>query len=105
MTIKHTLQAAIEAGAEGVTVFCISCVNSKSFDAAHALELWGTHASFPEIARRARCGKCRRQASEAAPNWPQMNTGRGGEPAVKPNGWENLTTRNPARLPGAEKRK
>lgn len=98
MAIKHTLGAAIEAGAEHITVYCISCVNSKEFKPDHALELWGTHATFPEIARRSKCRKCKRQASQAAPSWPPASRVRGGEPGVKPKGWENLATKNPSRL-------
>lgn len=97
--MKHNLKAAIDAGAEGVTVYCISCVNSKTFSSDHALELWGTDATFPEIARRSKCSKCKRQASEAAPNWPPRSPERPWESSVKPKGWEDLKTKNPARFP------
>jgi hypothetical protein len=82
MTFKRTLQAAITRGAEGVTVYCRSCAHSKKFTAADALDRWGTDASFPEIARRSKCGKCGKPAFEAAPNWP-TRTGAGGPPMTQ----------------------
>lgn len=97
MAEKRTLKAAVDAGAEGVMVFCISCPNSKEFTAEHALELWGTQATFPEIARRSKCGRCRQQASEAAPQWPHQD-GIISAPRVIPAEWDGLDTRNPARF-------
>lgn len=98
MGIKHTLKAAIEAGATGVSVYCISCINSKTFDPDHALALWDADASFPEIARRCKCSRCKRQASSAAPNWPTIDN-RSGAPTDIPQGWEKVNCDNPNRLP------
>ena len=98
MGIKHTLKTAMDAGATGVGVYCISCVNSKNFDPDDALKLWGADASFPEIARRSKCTRCKRQASSAAPNWPTIGN-RAGAPTDIPLGWENANYDNPHRLP------
>jgi hypothetical protein len=98
MGIKHTLGAAVAAGAETINVYCITCINSKAYRPEQALELWGSAATFPEIARRSKCSKCKRQASQAAPHWPPTSRGRGGEPGVTPKGWENVQTENPARF-------
>ena len=98
MGIQHTLKAAIDAGATGVSVYCISCVNSKTFNPEHALEHWGADATFPEIARRSKCSRCKRQASSAAPNWPTIDN-RAGAPTDIPQGWENAEYDNPSRLP------
>lgn len=91
--VKHTLKAAIDAGATNVGVYCISCPNSKHYTAARALELWGTDATFPDIARRSKCSKCKRQASQAAPGWPPID-GRAGAPSSKPDEWRDVETRN-----------
>jgi hypothetical protein len=62
------------------------------------LKLWGGEATFPEIARRSRCRRCKRQASSAAPNWPTIDH-RAGAPTDIPPGWENAHYDNPNRLP------
>lgn len=98
MATKHTLKAAIDAGATGVSIYCISCVNSKDFVPDHALQLWGADATFPEIARRCKCSRCDRQASSAAPNWPTIDD-RAGAPIDIPQDWENAAYDNPNRLP------
>lgn len=95
--VQHTLKAAIDAGADQIGVYCISCTNSRHLTPAHALELFGTHATFPEIARRSRCNICKRQASQAAPHWPASD-GRAGAPSIVPRGWENVDTVNRNRL-------
>jgi hypothetical protein len=97
--MKHTLKAAIDAGVERISVYCITCVNSRDFTPDHALELWGTEATFPEIARRAKCRKCGQHASQAAPGWPPSVPGERSSPAAIPKGWENLETENRLRIP------
>jgi hypothetical protein len=87
MALKKTLEAAIASGALGVTVYCRACAKSKRFTADDALERWGTHATFPEIARRARCRDCGRRAFEAAPVWPLTRGGTGPGVAIVPEGW------------------
>lgn len=99
MSIKHTLGAAVEAGADSIGVYCIGCSRGHWLTPEHALELWGTHATFPEIARRSKCQQCKQRASQAAPHWPPASRVRGGEPSVTPPGWEGVLTCNWERFP------
>lgn len=87
MPLTKTLKAAIDAGALGVTVYCRACAKSRRFTAEDALERWGTHATFPEIARRARCRDCGRRAFEAAPAWPMRSRATGPDAEDMPEGW------------------
>lgn len=87
MAHRKTLEAAIAGGALGVTVYCRACAKSRRFTAEDALERWGTHATFPEIARRARCRDCGRRAFEAAPAWPVKRGGNGPGVDIVPDGW------------------
>lgn len=68
MKFKPTLQAAIDWGATGVSVYCRRCARSKRFAANDALDPFGTHATFPEIERRSRCrdGRHIRDGAEIA---------------------------------------
>lgn len=102
MTIKHTLKAAIDAGATSIRVYCKDCINSKPFSPDHALELWGTDATFPEIARRSKCKRCKQQATSAAPIWPTLSNCAGRARENIPEGWEDVSYDNPNRPPGRD---
>lgn len=83
----------MDAGALGIVVYCNYCPNSQQFSMAHALVLWGPDATFPEVAARARCSKCRELATGALPKWPYRKSAWG--PAIQdvPSGWDNLNGR------------
>ncbi|MFT3727848.1 MAG: hypothetical protein QM759_08505 [Terricaulis sp.] len=92
--MKHTLQAAIDAGAKGIALYCITCPNSTRLRAETALKLWSPDLTFPEIAQKSRCRQCGREASAAAPQWPTFNNIRNAPPLV-PAGWEKVSYDNP----------
>ena len=94
--MKHTLGAAIEAGANAVSVHCAKCWKSKSFTAAEALARWKPEYTFPEIAQNARCSGCGREATAAGASWPRTHDS-GGAPSTKPTEWQDYETRNPSR--------
>lgn len=78
MVVRPTLQAALDRGAVGLTVYCIKCSTSRRFTAAQAAANWPGHLTFAEIAAKSR-HRCGRKASQAAPEWPRRDN-PGGPP-------------------------
>lgn len=87
--VRHSVQNAIELGAEGVLVRCRACQRRRRIEPKTALRLFGADTLIADIAQKLRC-KCGAKNAHAVAAWKERSRGGGDPQPIVPKDWGRL---------------